>query len=145
MPVLCARYNAYRLGIDDRVDVRQGDLFDALRPGERFDLVVANPPFRPADPHSSVEAMMRDPAHATLRRFFAEIGDHLNPGGRMRIVFSNAGNVGQFHQLVESHGFTATAIARARYASDVVMEVYEVTPVPAAVSPSGADLLRARG
>ncbi|MGH7391310.1 MAG: methyltransferase [Candidatus Rokuibacteriota bacterium] len=143
MPVLCARYNAYRLGLEDRVDVRQGDLFDALRPGERFDLIVANPPFRPIDPHSNVEAMMRDSAHATLRRFFAEVGDHLNPGGRMRIVFSNAGNVDHFHQLLQEQGYVAAALARARYAADVTMEVYEVTRARVAVDREPAGLLQA--
>jgi methylase of polypeptide subunit release factors len=143
MPVLCARYNACRLGLEDRVDVRQGNLFDPLRPDERFDLVVANPPFRPVDPHSTVEATMRDAAHATLRRFFAEVGDHLAPDGRMRIVFSNAGDVAYFHRLVDEYGFTASTRARARYASDVVMEVYEVTRVRAAVVGAAADLLPA--
>lgn len=40
-----ARENAMRLGLADRVEFRAGALFDALRPGERFDVVVSNPPY----------------------------------------------------------------------------------------------------
>lgn len=43
-----ARDNAQRLGVGDRVDVRQGDLFSALTGvdfGEGVDLIVANPPY----------------------------------------------------------------------------------------------------
>ena len=44
--VLAARLNARLNGLD--VEVRSGDLFGALRPGERFDLILANPPYLPA-------------------------------------------------------------------------------------------------
>ncbi len=43
-----ARDNAEHLGVSDRVDVRQGDLFSALSGvdlGDGVDLVVANPPY----------------------------------------------------------------------------------------------------
>ncbi len=145
MPVLCARYNAYRLGLADRIDVRQGNLFEALRPGDQFDLVVANPPFRPADPSSNVQAMMRDPAHFTLRRFFAQVGQYLKPDGRMRIVFSNAGDLDYFRQLAEEYEFSSTTVARARYASDVIMEVYELTRAtlaPRSAAAAGVEVLR---
>src|SRR5215813_10807578 len=118
MPVLCAKYNAYRLG-----------------PDEQFDLVVANPPFRPMNPESTVQAMMRDSAHATLRNFFAGVGRHLKPDGRMRIVFSNAGNLEYFHHLAGECGFASSTVAQTRFASDVIMEVYELTRTSRPTSP----------
>jgi len=127
MPVLCAQYNAYRLGLADRVDVRQGNVFEPLQPDEQFDLIIANPPFRPMEPESTVQAMMRDAAHETLRNFFAGVGRHLKPEGRIRMVFSNAGNVEYLLKLADEYKFSATTVARARYGSDVTMEVYELT------------------
>jgi len=135
MPVLCAKYNAYRLGLGDRIDVRQGDALAALQPDEQFDLVVANPPFRPMNPESTVQAMMRDSAHATLRNFFAGVGRHLKPDGRVRIVFSNAGNLEYFHHLVGECGFASSTVAQTRFASDVIMEVYELTRTSRPTSP----------
>jgi len=136
MPVLCAKYNAYRLGLSDRIDA-----LAALQPDEQFDLVVANPPFRPMNPESTVQAMMRDSAHATLRNFFAGVGRHLRPDGRMRIVFSNAGNLDYFHHLAKECGFSSSTVAQARYASDVIMEVYELTRIHATTPPAAATVV----
>jgi release factor glutamine methyltransferase len=40
-----ARGNAERHGVLAQIRLLQGDLFEALPPGERYDLVVANPPY----------------------------------------------------------------------------------------------------
>jgi release factor glutamine methyltransferase len=40
-----ARGNAQRHGVLERMRLLQGDLFAALPPGERFELLVANPPY----------------------------------------------------------------------------------------------------
>ncbi len=40
-----AKRNAERLGAADRVRFLQSDLFNALEPDERFDIVVSNPPY----------------------------------------------------------------------------------------------------
>ena len=126
MPFLCARYNAHRLGISDRVDVRKGDLFEPLREGEKFDLVVANPPFRRMDPKSATEAAIRDPNYSTLGKFFSGVGNYLKADGRIRIVFSNVGDLDYFHGLAKAGGFVSETIARARFASNVFAEVYEM-------------------
>jgi release factor glutamine methyltransferase len=39
--------NRAALGLDTRVDLRLGDLFAPVRPGERFDALVSNPPYIP--------------------------------------------------------------------------------------------------
>lgn len=56
--VRAARIGVWASGIGDRVDLREGDLFGAIGPGERFDRIVA---FLPALP-LPVEA--RAPSHA---------------------------------------------------------------------------------
>lgn len=50
-PVACgfARHNAEGAGLEHRVEVREGALADAVRPGERFALVLADPPWVPSD------------------------------------------------------------------------------------------------
>lgn len=40
-----ARFNANRHGVGDRFETRQGSWFDPLEPGERFDLIISNPPY----------------------------------------------------------------------------------------------------
>ncbi|HET8934336.1 MAG TPA: peptide chain release factor N(5)-glutamine methyltransferase [Polyangiales bacterium] len=40
-----ARENARKHDVEARVELRRGDLFDAVEPGARYDLIVANPPY----------------------------------------------------------------------------------------------------
>ena len=47
-------------GVEDRVDLRSGSLYSALHPGERFHLVVSNPPYIAASDTESLPAEVRD-------------------------------------------------------------------------------------
>jgi len=55
-----ARHNAARLGLGGRLRVLRSDLFAALPPGERFDLIVSNPPYVPAAEYAQLEPNVRD-------------------------------------------------------------------------------------
>jgi release factor glutamine methyltransferase len=77
-----------------RVRARRGDLFDAVR-GERFDLVVANPPYLPAEDDALPargRARARDAGRdgrAVLDPLCAAAAAHLKPGGAILIVHSS--------------------------------------------------------
>ena len=83
-----ARRNAARLGLV-AVAFRLGDWARAFRPGERFSVIVSNPPYvAEGDPH--LAALRHEPAQAltagpdgldALRRIVAGAGAHLAPGG----------------------------------------------------------------
>jgi methylase of polypeptide subunit release factors len=125
MPYLCARYNANRLGLEDKVEVRQGDLFDVLDDDEKFSLVVANPPFKCMEPDSNIASAVRDKEYATLQRFWREVGDYLTPDGRVRAVFSNVGDIDYFIGLAKDNGFRWREIAETVYATKVEIKVFE--------------------
>jgi release factor glutamine methyltransferase len=61
-----ARRNAGRLGVGDRLDLRQGSWCAPLAPNESFDLVVANPPYVETEiiPQLPVEVSTYDPVLA---------------------------------------------------------------------------------
>jgi release factor glutamine methyltransferase len=68
-----ARENAARLGLDERVQFRKGDVLENL--DERFDLIVANLPYIPMqDRHLLSREVLHDPEVAL---FVAERGDEL--------------------------------------------------------------------
>ncbi len=55
-----ARHNAARLGLGGRLRILHSDLFAALPPEERFDLIVSNPPYIPAFEYEALEPNVRD-------------------------------------------------------------------------------------
>jgi HemK-related putative methylase len=75
-----ARLNAAVDGADN-VEVRRGDLYGAVR-GERFDLVIANPPFVPAPERGPAYHSGGPRGDRVLRRVVAGLEAHLAPGGR---------------------------------------------------------------
>jgi release factor glutamine methyltransferase len=105
-----ARRNAERNAVADRVDVRAGDLWEPVA-GERFDLIVSNPPYIASAVISTLSPEVRreprlalDGGHDGLSfydRICAAARDHLVPGGA----------------LVVEHGFDQADSVRARFAA----------------------------
>ncbi len=83
--MVCARENVRQLGLADRIDVVEADLF----PEGRAALVVCNPPWIPARPSSAMEHGIYDPDSRMLRGFLAKIRDHLQPGGEGWLILSD--------------------------------------------------------
>lgn len=81
----CARENAERLGLADRVEAVGTDLF----PDGRADLVVCNPPWLPGRPTSALERGVYDPDGGMLRDFLTGLPAHLRPGGEGWLVLSD--------------------------------------------------------
>jgi len=125
LPWMCARYNTLRAGLDGVIDNRLGDLFDPIEEGEKFDLILANPPFREMQPKTNVESAIRDDGYDTLQRFWNEVDNYLKPNGRVRTVFSNVGSLNHFYSLAGSNGFGWQTMQTAKYASKVSIEVSE--------------------
>ncbi len=81
----CARESLARLGLTDRVEVVQADLF----PGGKAQLVVCNPPWVPARPTSPIEQSIYDPESRMLYGFLKGLAAHLEPGGEGWLLLSD--------------------------------------------------------
>jgi methylase of polypeptide subunit release factors len=81
----CARENVRQLGLAERIDVVQADLF----PEGRAALAVCNPPWIPARPSSPMENGIYDPDSRMLRGFLAKLPEHLEPGGEGWLILSD--------------------------------------------------------
>jgi methylase of polypeptide subunit release factors len=81
----CARENLARLGLAERVEVVDADLF----PDGRAPLVVCNPPWIPGQPSSPMERSIYDPDSRMLRGFLGGLASHLAPGGEGWLVLSD--------------------------------------------------------
>ncbi len=108
--VAIARRNAERNKVADRVDIRHGDLWEPVA-GERFDLVVSNPPYIATSVIETLQAeVKREPRMALdggpdgmafYDRICAAARIHLEPGGA----------------LVVEHGFDQADAVRERFAA----------------------------
>lgn len=83
--LVCARENVQRLGLSERVNVVQADLF----PEGRAALVVCNPPWIPARPSSPIENGIYDPDSRMLRGFLEALPRHLEPEGEGWLILSD--------------------------------------------------------
>jgi SAM-dependent methyltransferase len=83
--VACARENAERLGLANRFQAVEADLF----PEGRADLVVSNPPWIPEPPKNRVDRAVFDEDNLFLRRFLEGLTAHLKPGGEGLLILSN--------------------------------------------------------
>jgi len=84
--VECASRNAELLGLDDRYHAVEADLFPE---GERADCVVFNAPWVPEAPRTRLDRAVFDEDGATLRRFIAEVPDHLSADGVAALLISD--------------------------------------------------------
>ncbi|MFI8966902.1 methyltransferase [Streptomyces sp. NPDC053493] len=104
------RRNAARHGVADRVTALASDLFDALDPAERFDVVFWNTPFieAPEDrPYAGqIERAVFDPGYELVGRFFRDVVRHLADGGRVFLGTSEAmGNPDKMLRAAADAGF----------------------------------------
>ncbi len=81
----CARDNLQRLGLADRVDLLPTDLY----PSGQAALIVCNPPWLPAKPHSVLEQAVYDEDSAMLRGFLAGLAAHLCDQGEGWLILSD--------------------------------------------------------
>jgi release factor glutamine methyltransferase len=110
--VLNVRLNARRRGL--RIRALRGDLFEPVA-GERFDLVMANPPYVPVPPRGAGSRSRAWDAGADGRLVLDRICDgveaHLTPGGVALLVQSSVADISATRQRLEAWGLSATPVA----------------------------------
>jgi release factor glutamine methyltransferase len=93
-----AQQNAAKNGVAARLEFRQSDGFAALKPDERFNLIVSNPPYIPSAEIETLQPEVRDhdPRRALdggadgldfYHRLAAEAGTFLKPDGKLMLEF----------------------------------------------------------
>ena len=112
---LNVRLNAWLNGV--MVRALRGDLFAAVA-GERFDLILANPPYVPGPPPPRRGAARAtdagDDGRAIVDRICAEAPAHLNPGGVLLVVHSEVCRTGTTLAAFADGGLDADIAARER-------------------------------
>lgn len=115
-----ARENAQRNGVNQRVEFVCGDGFGALRPEDRFDLIISNPPYIPGGEIASLQPEVRDfdPRGALdggadgldfYRRLAAEAPARLAAGGKLMVEFGD-GQADELGKIFEAQMWIVEAV-----------------------------------
>ena len=115
-----AKQNAARLGGSDRIEWRESNLLSAVRPTERFDLILSNPPYISEDEYRELPPeVLADPKLAltsgsegldAITQIMQDAPSFLNPRGRLmfEIGYNQRENVAAIS--ARDHRYTSFAL-----------------------------------
>ena len=122
-----------RHSLKGSIEVRQGDLFRVLRPLERFDKIVFNPPYLPTKSYERVGGWFdvatdggRDGLRLT-RRFLHEVTEHLLKHGHAYFIFSTLSSRASLEKTLKRERLSFEISARRSFEGEE-LDVYIVTP-----------------
>ncbi len=115
--VRCARMNALMHRLEGTIEVRQGDLFAPVA-GERFDLVLFNPPFFRGQPASDLDRAWR--STDVLERFAAGVRGVLQPAGEVLAALSTDGQGEALLHGLREAGLALDVAVRRDFGNEVV-------------------------
>ena len=105
--VRCARINALVNRVDARVEVREGDLFAPVH-GERFDVVLFNPPLDQGASRNTTNRAWR--SSDTVDRFATSLRSHLTLKGYALMILSTDGQADAVLRTFRNNGFQIDVI-----------------------------------
>jgi HemK-related putative methylase len=121
--VRCARINALLNRLETKIEVRHGNLFAPVA-GERFDLVLFNPPYYPGQPHDAFDWAWR--SDDICDRFTAGLPAALAPDGRALVLLSSDAGEARWLAAFQRQGLQARPF-RHRDLINETETVFEVT------------------
>jgi HemK-related putative methylase len=121
--VSCARINAILNG-QERIDVRHGDLFAPVA-GERFDLIVFNPPFLRGEPCNDRDRAWR--SSDVAERFASGLRTYLTPNGSALLLLSTFGDGNHYLEELGKQSFAVSVLAERRYVNER-LTVFRILP-----------------
>jgi HemK-related putative methylase len=123
--VRCANINAHLNHLEHKIDPRHGDLFAPVS-GERFDLVLFNPPFLRGTPRDDRDRAWRSTDVA--ERFSAGLGAHLKPGGSALVLLSTFGDGRVFLEEFRKQNLEISVLAERRFINER-LTIFRLVPL----------------
>ena len=111
--IQCARKNVKTNQLESKIEIRQGDLFNPIKTGERFNLILSNPPYLPEskEDHQQGAGWLEKAwnggrsGRKFIDRFIRNCKPYLEPLGRVQVVQSSLSNIPKSCELFQKLGF----------------------------------------
>ncbi|MGD2066390.1 MAG: class I SAM-dependent methyltransferase [Candidatus Bathyarchaeota archaeon] len=122
----CASKNAQTNEVEDRIDFRQGDLFQPIKQNEKFDVIMFNSPYLPSEPDEEKswigKAWAGGPdGRAVIDRFLVDFPNYLGDGGKVQLVQSSLSNVEKTIQMFKERNLKAKVAAQVKVAFEIIV------------------------
>lgn len=128
--VRCAKANAYRNGVSEKVDFICGDLLSPLRKNVSFNLVLFNAPYLPVEEEPKGWADYSwsggRSGRETIRRFIETVSEYVKVGGRIMLVQSSLSNLDETLADLRERGFEAKIADERRFFFETIVLVEAV-------------------
>ncbi|NWF87434.1 methyltransferase [Candidatus Bathyarchaeota archaeon] len=115
--VRCAKENAELNGVSDKIFIVHGDLFSAIKIGQKFDLILFNAPYLPLANLANDDWLERAwsggaGGRQVIDRFICEAPKYLNIGGRVFLLQSTLSGFDETLQKFEENNLKASIIVK---------------------------------
>jgi release factor glutamine methyltransferase len=113
--VQCAKENARRNQVSEKMLLIQGDLLAPVREGEEFDMILFNAPYLPSEEGEGSSWLERAWAGGISGRkmidgFIRESPQHLRPNGEILLMQSSLSEVGETRRGFEEKGLRVDVV-----------------------------------
>ena len=125
--VRCATLNVLMNQLEHRIEVREGDLFAPVA-GERFDLILFNPPFVQGAPRDDRDRAWR--GTDVVERFAAGLRGHLKPGAAALVLLSTFGDAPLFLEEFRKQALEVVLLAERAFVNER-LALFRLKPLPA--------------
>lgn len=111
--IACARRNVKLHKMADRMQVRKGNVFSAIKENEKFDVIIANPPFFRAPqvkPLDYIKRCFLDQKAHFLYEFLHSARNHLTEKGKILLVYGKSGYIEELLNLIAGYHYKYTIL-----------------------------------
>ena len=126
--VSCAKMNAKQNNVLAKMDIRQGDLFEPVKKGEKFDVILFNSPYLPTD--ESEEKSWIGKAWAggrsgrdIIEPFLSEAPRYLKKNGRIFLLQSSLSDIDKTIRQFRKKGLDAYVIAEKKFPFETIVVI----------------------
>ena len=115
--VRCTKLNTLLNHFEDKIETRHGDLFEPVK-GQRFDLILFNPPFYLGQPKDNLDMAWR--GEKIFERFADGLKNHLKPFGCALVVLSTDGESQAAVAELNENGFVINPTLQRDFGNEVI-------------------------